>query len=62
MTFELSAEEATLVREFVEGRLVELRKEINRTENIDFRSDLRKVQRALESLTAQLAAAATSER
>ena len=62
MTFELSAEEAALVREFVEGRLVELRKEINRTENIDFRSDLRKVQRALESLTAQLAAAATPER
>ena len=54
MTFELSAEDAPLVREFIEGRLVELKKEINRTENIAFREELRKIQRALEHLTAQL--------
>lgn len=55
MTFELSAEDAALVRDFVEGRLVELKKEINRTENIAFRDELRKVQRALERLLDQLA-------
>jgi hypothetical protein len=57
MTFELSAEDAALVRDFVEGRLVELKKEINRTENIAFRDELRKVQRALERLLDQLAQA-----
>jgi hypothetical protein len=54
MTFELSAEDAALVREFVEGRLVELKREINRTENSAFRDELRKVQRALERLIDQL--------
>jgi hypothetical protein len=54
MTFELSAEEAVLVREFVEGRLIELRKEINRTENFAFREEVRKVERALERLVGQL--------
>ena len=42
MTFELWAEEAARP-EFVEGRLIELRKEIDRTENIAFREDLRKI-------------------
>jgi hypothetical protein len=55
MTFELSAEEAMLVREYVEGRLVELKKEINRTESSAFREELRKIQHALETLVAQLA-------
>lgn len=55
MTLELSAEDAALVRDFVQGRLVELKKEINRTENIAFRDELRKVQRALEHLVDQLA-------
>ena len=54
MIFELSAEEAVLVHEFVEGRLIELKKEINRTENIAFREELRKIQRALERLLDQL--------
>jgi hypothetical protein len=54
MTVELSAEDAALVREFVQGRLVELRKEINRTENTAFREELRKIQRALEHLLGQL--------
>ena len=54
MTVELSAEDAALVFEFVQGRLVELRKEINRTENIAFREELRKMQRALEHLLGQL--------
>jgi hypothetical protein len=57
MRFELSAEDAELVREFIEGRLVEFKKEINRTENIAFREELRKIQRALENLTAQLTTA-----
>ena len=54
MTFELSTDEAVLVRDFVESRLVELRKEINRTENIEFREELRKVERALDRLVGQL--------
>ena len=54
MTVDLSVEDATLVLEFVEGRLVELKKEINRTEGMAFREELRKTQRALERLTAQL--------
>ena len=48
MTFELSNDDAVLVRDFVESRLVDLRKEINRTENIEFREELRKVERALD--------------
>lgn len=54
MTFELSTEDAALVHEFLHGRLIELRKEINRTENIAFRERLRKTQRALERLVEQL--------
>jgi hypothetical protein len=54
MIVDLSAEEATLIREFVEGRLVELKKEINRTEGMAFREELRKTQRALERLATQL--------
>jgi uncharacterized protein HemX len=54
MTFDLSAEDAAFVREFVQGRLVELKKEINRTENMAFREDLRRIQRALERLVDQL--------
>jgi hypothetical protein len=57
MTLELSGEDATLILEFVEGRLIELKKEINRTENIAFRGELRKTERALERLTAQLSEA-----
>jgi hypothetical protein len=57
MTLELSGEDATLVLEFVEGRLIELKKEINRTENMAFRAELRKTERALERLTAQLSEA-----
>lgn len=41
MTFELSAEDAALVHEFVVGRLVDLKKEINRTENVTFREELK---------------------
>jgi hypothetical protein len=55
MTIELSSEDAALVHEFVQGRLIELKKEINRTENIAFREELRKIQRALERLLDQLA-------
>lgn len=55
MTLELSVEDAALVLDFVQGRLVELKKEINRTENIAFRDELRKIQRALEHLLDQLA-------
>jgi hypothetical protein len=62
MTFDLSAEDASLVREFVDGRLVDLKKEINRTENIEFRGELRKTLRALERLTAQLLPAPASGR
>jgi len=54
MTLELSVEDAALVREFVEGRLIELKKEINRTDSMAFREELRKVDRALERLVSQL--------
>jgi hypothetical protein len=54
MTVELSAEDAVLIDEFVESRLIELRKEINRTENMAFREELRKIERSLNRLVAQL--------
>lgn len=57
MTLELPGEDATLILEFVEGRLIELKKEINRTDNMAFREELRKTERALERLTAQLSKA-----
>lgn len=59
MTIELSSEDAALVQEFVQGRMTELKKEINRTENIAFRGELRKVERALEHLLGQLAPGAS---
>ena len=43
MTFERPAEDAArVVREFVQGRLVELASEINRTDNVAFRAELQK--------------------
>lgn len=60
MPFDLSADDALLVREFIEGRLVDLKKEINRTENIGFREELRKTLRALERLTEQLTHSASA--
>ena len=59
MIVELSDDDAALVREFVQGRLIELAKEINRTENIEFREELRKIERALERLVGQLTARAS---
>ena len=58
MNVELSSEEAALVREFIEGRLIDLGKEINRTESIEFRKGLRRTARALERLVGQLTPAA----
>jgi hypothetical protein len=51
---ELSADEAVMLREVLEGKLRDLSAEINRTDHIDFKEMLRKTERALERLVAQL--------
>jgi hypothetical protein len=51
---ELSTDDAALVRTILDDKLLELRKEINRTDSLAFKDTLRKSQHALERLLEQL--------
>jgi hypothetical protein len=51
---ELSTDDAALVRPMLDDKLLELRKEINRTDSLAFKDTLRKSQHALERLVEQL--------
>ena len=54
MRIDLFEDDVPLIREFVDSRLIDLAKEINRTESSDFRETLRRTERALERLLGQL--------
>jgi hypothetical protein len=51
---ELSTDDAALVRTILDDKLLELRKEINRTDSLAFKDTLRQSQHALERLIEQL--------
>ncbi len=51
---ELSTDDAALMRNLLDDKLQELRKEINRTDSLAAKDTLRKLEHALERLVAQL--------
>jgi hypothetical protein len=60
MHIELSQDEAEILRDLLQQKVVELDKEINRTDSLAFKDELRKLDRTIErvlgALTAALAA------
>jgi len=48
MRIELSYDDAELVRELLRQRVLDLDKEINRTDSLAFKEELRKLERATE--------------
>jgi hypothetical protein len=50
---ELSTDDAELVRSMLDDKLLDLRKEINRTDSLAFKDTLRKLEHALERLVEQ---------
>jgi hypothetical protein len=56
MRIELSTEEAELLRDIVRARVVELDKEISRTDSLAFKSELQKLDRATERILGTLSA------
>jgi hypothetical protein len=51
---ELSTDDAVLVRSMLDDKLLDLRREINRTDSLAFKDTLRKSEHALERLVEQL--------
>ena len=50
MNVELSYEEATMLREVLQEKVTELDKEINRTDSLRFKEQLRTIERTLERI------------
>jgi hypothetical protein len=57
MHIELSRDEAEMLRELLRQRVVELDKEINRTDSIVFKEELRQLDRQMERLLGEVSAA-----
>jgi hypothetical protein len=57
MRIELSKEDAELLRDLLRERVLELDKEINRTDSRAFKNELRKLDRATERILGALSAA-----
>jgi len=62
MTLELTSEEAETLRELVRQRVSELDREINRTDSLEFKDELRKVRRTMERILGRLSAAPADSR
>jgi len=62
MTLELTSEEAETLRELVQQRVTELDREINRTDSLEFKDELRKVRRTMERILGRLSAAPADSR
>ncbi len=62
MTLELTFEEAETLRELVRQRVAELDREINRTDSLEFKDELRKVGRTMERILGRLTAATATPR
>lgn len=57
MDFEITAAEATLLRDILSRHLGELRVEVTRTERLDDRRDLQRTEQSIKALIARLDAA-----
>jgi hypothetical protein len=57
MRIDLSKEDAELLRDLLRERVLELDKEINRTDSRAFKNELRKLDRATERILGTLSAA-----
>lgn len=55
---ELTPEEARRLREVLQAKLRDLSTEINRTDQLDFKESLRRTERVLDRVVAQLASTA----
>jgi hypothetical protein len=61
MQIDLRREDAEMVRHLLRERIVELDKEINRTDSVEFKHELHQLDRALERAVAQLTLALEGE-
>lgn len=61
MHIELSPNEAEVLRDFLQQKILELDKEINRTDSLRFKEELRKVDRTIGRVLAQLTTALRGE-
>ena len=61
MRIELSRDEAEVLRNFLEQKILELDKEINRTDSLRFKEELRQVDRTIGRVLAQLTSALSGE-
>jgi hypothetical protein len=57
MRIELSHVEAEAVRDLLQQRVIELDKEINRTDSLAFKNDLRQLERTIERVLGGLSSA-----
>jgi len=57
MTIELSDQEARTLRDLLQQRVVELDKEINRTDSLSFKEELQELDRLLERIIGTLSTA-----
>jgi len=57
MTIELSDQEARTLRNLLQQRVVELDKEINRTDSLSFKEELQELDRLLERIIGTLSTA-----
>jgi hypothetical protein len=57
MTIELSDQEARTLRDLLQQRVVELDKEINRTDSLSFKEELQDLDRLLERIIGTLSTA-----
>ena len=62
MRIELSHDDAELLRDLLRQRVLELDKEINRTDSLAFKDELRKLGRATERVLGQIAGALETSR
>jgi len=54
MQIELSRDDAEMLRDLLKQRVLELDKEISRTESLDFKRDLQRTDRAMERLLGKI--------
>jgi len=61
MHIDLGREDAEMVRDLLRQRIVELDKEINRTDSLAFKHELQQLDRAIERIVGELSAALESQ-
>ena len=61
MHIDLGREDAEMLRDLLRQRIVELDKEINRTDSLAFKHELQQLDRAIERIAGELSAALESQ-